>query len=415
MSKIGFILVLSLLFNEVGLAQGAPPPRAIDLTATDGTQLKATLFSTGKPGPGVLLLHQVNRDRKSWDTVAEKLAAAGIHTLTVDMRGIGDSGGTRWEKLSDEELSKHWRGWPEDVEVALQFLSSQPGVDRNRIGLGGAGLLGVDNCVEAARQHRSPIKSLVLMSGETFHEGLQFLHQASQLPELFVFSDDDEYPPTQDAMKLLYATASSPSKKLVHYSSSEDAPWLWYEPFDIGRVPAKGGHGTDMFQPHPELPGIIVHWFVTTLLTTPGHAPADGLAAAAIFNQLQSPGGIAAVAQQFKEARQKDPQAQLWPEVALDILGADFKRVGDIKMAIEIFKLNLLAYPDSAEANDDFGDAYLADGQKELARQYAEKALALLDAHTTPATSWSDTEQKRGQIRRSAARTLAQASSGADR
>lgn len=216
-------------------------------------------------------------------------------------------------------------------------------------------------------------------------------------------------------MKLLYATASSPGKKLVHYSSSEDAPWLWYEPFDIGRVPAKGGHGTDMFQPHPELPGIIVQWFVTTLLKTPGHAPADGLAAAAIFNRLQSPGGIASVTQQFKEARERDPLAQLWPEVALNILGNDSMRVGDTKTAVEIFKLNLLAYPDSAEANDDLADAYLVGGQKGLARQYAEKALALLDAHKIPATSWSDTEQKRGRIRRSAARTLAEANSGTER
>jgi hypothetical protein len=27
----------------------------------------------------------------------------------------------------------------------------------------------------------------------------------------------------------------------VHYSVAEDAPWLWYEPFDLGRVPARGG------------------------------------------------------------------------------------------------------------------------------------------------------------------------------
>ena len=104
------------------------------------------------------------------------------------------------------------------------------------------------------------------MSGETFRDGLQFLHQAKQLPVMFVFSDEDEYPPTQDAMKLLYITASSPSKRLVHYCSTEDAPWLWYEPFDLGKVPAHGGHGTDMFQVHPELPDIIVHWFVTTLI-----------------------------------------------------------------------------------------------------------------------------------------------------
>jgi tetratricopeptide (TPR) repeat protein len=247
------------------------------------------------------------------------------------------------------------------------------------------------------------------MSGETFRDGLQFLHQASQLPELFVFSDADEYPPTQDAMKLLYVTASSSSKKLVHFSAAEDAPWLWYEPFDLGRVPAHGGHGTDMFQLHPELPGIIVHWFVTTLIKTPGHGPADTLAAAPILNQLQTPGEIAGVAQQLMEARQKDPQAQLWPEVALDIIGADYQRLGDIKDAIEVFKLNLLAYPESAEANDDLADAYLADGQKELARQYAQKALALLDAHKASASSWSDSEPKRERIRHSAEQKLAKA------
>lgn len=403
------ICLAALALGSIALTQNAPAPRPIDLKAVDGTPLKATFFAAANTGPGVLLIHQVNRDRNSWNGVAAQLAGSGINVLTIDMRGIGESGGTRWEKMSDVELSNHWRGWPEDVDVALQYLNSQPGVDRDRIGLGGAGLLGVDNSVEAARRHPAQVKSLVLMSGETFHDGLQFLGQASQLPELFVFSDDDEYPPTQDAMKLLYVTASSPSKKLVHFSAAEDAPWLWYEPFDIGRVPAKGGHGTDMFQTHPDLPGIIVHWFVTTLVKTPGHSPADTLAAAPLLRLLQLPSGAAQVKKQFVDARRIDPQAQLWPEVVLDILGADSQRVGDIKTAIEIFMLNLLAYPDSADANDDLAGAYLADGQKDLARQYAERALALLDSHKVPASSWSDTEQKRGRIRRSAERTLAQA------
>ena len=188
-------------------------------------------------------------------------------------------------------------------------------MNRDMIGLGGAGWLGVDNSVDAARRHPSEIKSLVLMSGETLRDGLQFLHEARQLPELFVFSDDDEYPPTQDAMKLLYVTALGPSKKLVHYSATQDAPWVWYETSDISRVPATGGHGTDMFPVHPELPGIIMHWFVTTLVKTPGHAPAETLAAASILNRLQIPGGATQVRQQLLEARGKDPRAQLWPEV----------------------------------------------------------------------------------------------------
>jgi len=402
--------LMILIIGCAAFAQNPPSPRVVDLKAADGLHLKATFFAAAKGGPGVLLLHQVNRDRKSWEGVAVQLANAGINTLTLDMRGIGESGGTRWDKLTDAELEKHWRGWPKDVDTALEFLRSQPGVNRDMVGLGGAGLLGVDNSVEAARRHPAWVRSLVLMSGETFRDGLLFLRQAWQLPELFVLSDDDEYPPTQDAMKLLYVTASSPGKKLVHYSAAEDAPWLWYEPFDIGRVPAKGGHGTDMFKAHPELPGIIVHWFVTTLIKTPGHAPADALAAASILNQLQMFGGVAQVTQRLLEARQKDAGAQLWPEVAVNIIGADYQRVRDVKTAIEVFTLNLLAYPDSADANDSLAGAYLADGQKDLARQYAEKALALLDSHVAPASSWSDTEPKRDRIRHSAQRTLAQAS-----
>jgi tetratricopeptide (TPR) repeat protein len=70
--------------------------------------------------------------------------------------------------------------------------------------------------------------------------------------------------------------------------------------------------------------------------------------------------------------------------------------VGDPKPAVEIMKLNLTAYPDSADANDSLGDAYLANGEKDLARQYAEKALALLASDT------EDSEARRKVIRDSA-------------
>jgi pimeloyl-ACP methyl ester carboxylesterase len=397
-------LLLTLAFSFVAFSQSPSTPRVGDLTAADGTPLKVSYFAASKPGPGVLLLHQSNRDRKSWYGEAAQLAAAGFNTVTLDMRGFGESGGKRGD----------FKRMPEDVDSALEFLMSRPGVDPHVIGLGGAGWLGVTYSVEAARRHPKDIKSLVLMSGETGRDGLQFLHQAAQLPELFVFSDEDEYPPTQDAMKLLYLTASSPSKKLVHYSAAEDAPWLWYETSDAARVPAHGGHGTDVFQVHPELSRIIVQWFVTTLIKTPGHAPADSLAATSLLNQLQNPGGAVQVKQQLVEARKKDPQAQLWPEVAVDIIGEDYQRVGDIKAAIEIFKLNLLAYPDSADAHYNLADAYLADRQKDLARQYAEKALAMLDSHRALLSSWSDTEERRGEIRHSAEQTLAQAIKGPD-
>jgi dienelactone hydrolase len=385
-----FLILATTALNQLTAeSQHSQTPRIVDIKTPDGTVLKASYFAAAKPGPGVLLFHQSNRTRTSWDDVAKQLAAAGINTLTVDVRG----------RARNER-------WPADLDAAFQFLVSQPGVTRDLIGIGGAGALGVDNSVETARRHRGEVKALVLMSGETLRPQLQFLHQASQLPELFVVSDDDEYPPTQQAMQLLYVTASNPSKKLIHYSAVQDAPWKWYEPFDIGKVPATGGHGTDLFKPHPELRGIIVNWFATTLIKTPGHAPADTIASAEILNQLQMPGGADQVAQQLTEARKKDPQVQLFPEIAASIVGQDFMREGDVKSGIEMFKLVVLAYPDSADANDNLAGAYLKDGQKDLARHHAEKALAILDSHKVPASSWTDTDEYRGEIRRSVEKTL---------
>src|SRR5271165_1859176 len=371
--------------------QSQPPPaaRVVDLKASDGTILKASYFAAAKPGPGVLLLHQSNRTRKAWDELAAQLAAVGINTLTLDMRGYGESGGAVSNGRTDAG----------DVDMAFQYLVAQPGVKRDVIGVGGAGWLGVDRSVEAARQHPAEVKSLAMLSGETLPDGLEFLRQASQLPELFVMSDDDEYPPTQEAMELLYITSSNPGRKFVHYSAAQEAPWIWYETSDASKVPAKGGHGTDMFKPHPELPGIIVNWFVTTLIKTPGHAPADTVACAATIDQIRMPGGVAQVTQQLVEARRKDPEAQLFPEVTVSIIGQDHMRAGEPKLAVEVLELLLLAYPDSADAHETLSEAYLKNGQKDLAKQHAEKALALLDSHRLPASSWTDTEPYRGEIR----------------
>ncbi|HME36068.1 MAG TPA: hypothetical protein VKF84_12600 [Candidatus Sulfotelmatobacter sp.] len=391
------ILAVSALVRASAVANApleqpspAPPsPRVVDLRASDGTVLKATYFGAAKPGPGVLLLHQSNRTRRAWDELAAQLAAAGINTLTVDMRGYGESGGTVSDGRTDAG----------DVEIGFQYLVSQPGVKRDVIAVGGAGWLGVDRSVKVARQHSAEVKSLAMLSGETLPDGLEFLRQASQLPELFVMSDDDEYPPTQEAMELLYITSSNPGRKFVHYSAAQEAPWIWYETSDASKVPAKGGHGTDMFKPHPELPGIIVNWFVTTLIKTPGHAPADTVACAATIDQIRMPGGVAQVTQQLVEARRKDPEAQLFPEVTVSIIGQDHMRAGEPKLAVEVLELLLLAYPDSADAHETLSEAYLKNGQKDLAKQHAEKALALLDSHRLPASSWTDTEPYRGEIR----------------
>src|SRR5437899_12009837 len=185
-------------------AKGAS--RDVDIKKPDETMLKGTYFDAAKPGPGVLLFHQSNRTRKSWDDVARQLAAAGINALTVDT----DPNKTRKQR------------WPGELDAAFEFLVSQPGVNRDVVGIGGAGVIGVEDSVEPARLHPPEVKSLVLLSGET--ESLDFLRQASQLPELFVVADNDEYPAIVEARKLLYVSGSTASRKFVHYAASHEPP-----------------------------------------------------------------------------------------------------------------------------------------------------------------------------------------------
>lgn len=366
-----------------GASFGQPPsPRVVDLKTPDGVVLKATYFAAAQPGPGVLLLHQVNRDRQSWDSVARQLAAAGVHTLTFDLRGFGESGGTPEDKLTARERAELRDRRPADIDAAIEYLTSQPGVRRDTIGFGGAGYLGVNSAIEAAGRHPAEIKSVALLSGQTLLVGRHFVRQASQLPGLFVVSDADEYPPTEEVMEWLYGLSGNPGKRFIHYRA-EKAPWTGYEEFK--GIPATGNHGTDLFQTHPDLPGLIVDWFVTTLIKTPGHAPVDKNSAActlpiAMLDEIETPGGPGRVAQKLAEARRNNPKLQWWPWVVLNVMGFDHLQAGDTKAALEILKLNVAAYPESADANDSLSDAYLAGGQKEPARRYAEKALALLDS-----------------------------------
>ena len=51
--------------------------------------------------------------------------------------------------------------------------------------------------------------------------------------------------------------------------------------------------------------------------------PPDSLAAVLILNQLQAPAGVAQVKEQFIEMGHNHAEAELWPEVAVEIVGEE--------------------------------------------------------------------------------------------
>jgi dienelactone hydrolase len=375
---------LSLTFLLFVLTSAAvASQRIVDLKATDGTNLKATYFSAAKTGPGVLLLHQCNRQRKVWDALAQQLADSGINVLTLDYRGFGESGGDRFQKLAPDAARAQVEKRPGDIDMAFDYLVAQPGVTRDMIGVGGASC-GVQNSVQAARRHPE-VKSLVLLSGSTDLSGREFLRKSAKLPVLYSVADDDEFPPTVQSIEWLYSLTASPEKTLAHY--------------------ATGGHGADMFPVHPDLPKKIVDWYVTTLLTTPGKGPAAKETPTIpqeidVLDVIDEPGGAAKVSQTLEQPRQHSPKSTLFSEAVVNLIGYEHLQSGDIKGAVEIMKLNVAAYPNSANAYDSLSDALLADGQKDLAKQNAKRALELLASDTT------DPEDRRKAIRESAQQKL---------
>ncbi len=381
---LAVLTLLPLVLAVSSIAQTKLTEHPVDLTSTDGTNLKATFFPAAKSGPGVLLLHQCNKNRKIWDGLARQLANSGINVVTLDLRNFGESAGKPADQLTPQEAQAAAAKWPDDIDAAYKYLVSQPGVKRNEVGVGGASC-GVNNSVQTAMRHPE-VKSLVLLAGSTDLNGRKFLRE-TKVPILFGYADDDEFPASIKTIQWLYSLDPSPAKKMVRY--------------------ANGGHGAEIFAAHPEFEGVIKDWFVTTLIKMPGRAPAEKEAAAIpknlqVLDVIDSPGGPAKVSQMLAEARKSDPKATLFPEDLVNVVGYEHLQSGDTKGAVEILKLNAEAYPNSTNVYDSLSDAYLADGQKELALVNVKKAMEMLKTDsTTP-------QQMRDAIRASCEQKLKQ-------
>jgi 3-oxoadipate enol-lactonase len=92
------------------------------------------------------------------------------------------------------------------------------------------------------------------------------------------------------------------------------------------------------------------------------------------FDVLNSK-GVGDAVQYFRQKREADPSITLFDEREMNSVGYRFLQSGKIKEAIELFRLNTIAYPDSWNVYDSLGEAYLKDGQKELALKNYEESV----------------------------------------
>lgn len=188
---------------------------------------------------GVLLLHMMPRDRKSWVSFAEKLQRAGFPVLAIDLRGHGESGGgpDGYKKFSDVEHQASKL----DVLEGAKFLRSKRTDAFHIIGAS----IGANLALEYAVLHPNA-RSVVLLSPGLDYRGVKTEDAISGLRSAqavyLVASEEDTY--SRDTVNRLAGKISLDERHKL-------------------KIFTNAGHGTTMLEKNPEFMGEIIAWLVS--------------------------------------------------------------------------------------------------------------------------------------------------------
>jgi len=95
------------------------------------------------------------------------------------------------------------------------------------------------------------------------------------------------------------------------------------------------------------------------------------------FFQVLNTQGVAATVELFNKKHNDDNAWIPFSEIRMNILGYQKLQSGEVAEAIELFKLNVMAYPESANTYDSLGEAYMLNKNIELAVKNYKKSLEL--------------------------------------
>lgn len=96
-----------------------------------------------------------------------------------------------------------------------------------------------------------------------------------------------------------------------------------------------------------------------------------------IFAEALAKNDISLFLKSYGEYRSNPAHKYISTEGAINRIGYQLLQQKRVDDAINVFKLNVEAYPNSANVYDSLGDAYVAKGEKELAIKSYEKALQI--------------------------------------
>ena len=209
-------------------AAASPAEQRVIIDSPDGVRLIGTFYVAERVNsPAVLLLHQWQSDRHSYDEFAKRLQAKGFAVLSIDGRGFGESTkAVDGMTVPPDRSERSVRAMLGDVNAAFDYLGRQQDVDPTRMSIIGASY-GSSLAIIYAADHPN-VKAVALLSPGLNYFGNMPTEPAvkkyGERPLMLVAASDDAE--SADAVREL-KTASP---------NAED------------KVYERGGHGTTLLQ-----------------------------------------------------------------------------------------------------------------------------------------------------------------------
>jgi dienelactone hydrolase len=227
--------VLGFLRRALEPRRATSGERAVSIPSDGGWTLRGDLRLTGRtPAPLVVLLHKAAGDRRIYRDLAARLAAAGIGSLRVDLRGHGES--LDQGRFVPGHSHPILKGTDRDIAAVWRFVRATPGVDTSRLGM----VSGSYSSEAAALAGRDAGfgRAQVALSPGNFSEDSFRAAASSGAAWLFVRSDTERF-----------------VGDWLDAAIREHAPTaeLWV-------VPAGSAHATDLLLADAEFPARLVEW-----------------------------------------------------------------------------------------------------------------------------------------------------------
>lgn len=188
-----FFLLKCAVFGLVLSAFGQSAERRVEID-NQGWKLIGEFRRAEKAatGPAVLLLHQAGGSRGEFKELAESLAAKGIASLRLDLRGHGESiNKAKFGPPFDEKMRSILIGTDSDIGAGISFLRAQDGTDPKRIGILGSSYSG--EYLAVAGRKSGYEKAYVELSPGSFSEESIKNIDSSGAVWLFVRSVDEPH------------------------------------------------------------------------------------------------------------------------------------------------------------------------------------------------------------------------------